>query len=88
MTTGRMCRAHPSRAKRKEHNMKQLGNLAIVCAGRRDVILTLADGKVTVTAGKAADSKTKSARWDDETAILKIIHALNFGNMAEERSTQ
>ena len=46
--------------------MKQLGNLAIVCARRKDVTLRI----------------EFSADWDDDETILSVIHELNFGRCA------
>jgi len=56
--------------------MKQLGNLAIVCARRKDVTLrmVLLDGPYAPTAF--------SADWDDDETILSVIHELNFGRCA------
>lgn len=65
--------------------MKQLGNLAIVCAQRKDVMLCMFDGNVHVSAG-IRHSQSMSAAWDDNEKILQIIHELNFGSMAEKRS--
>ena len=64
--------------------MKQIGNLAIVCAQRKDVIMILDRGKVAVVAGNATDSETRHVSWDDDNAIAEIIHALNFGEMSEK----
>lgn len=66
--------------------MKQVGNLAIVCAQRKDTLMTLSDGKVKVVAGDIAAPVTRCARWDDDETISQIIHALNFGDMSEKRS--
>ena len=66
--------------------MKQLGNLAIVCAKRKDVMMCLYHGSVHVSAGGAHDAKVATAPWDNDEKILKIVHALNYGEMAEKRS--
>ena len=66
--------------------MKQLGNLAIVCAKRKDVMMCLYQGSVHVSAGGALDAKVATAPWDDDEKILKIVHEHNFGEMAEKRS--
>ena len=64
--------------------MKQVGNLAIVCAQRRDVLLTLSNGEVTVIAGDTREPRTRYARWDDDNTISEIIHALNFGDLSKK----
>ena len=62
--------------------MKQIGNLAIVCAQRKNVLLTLSNGKVTVTARDTREPRTRCARWDDDKTVTEIIHALNFGDLS------
>ena len=61
--------------------MKQIGNLAIVCARRKDVTLRIEQGRVMVLSEAAYAPAAFSADWDDET-ILSIIHELNFGQCA------
>ena len=68
--------------------MKQIGNLAIVCAQRRDVLMTLSNGAVTVTAGDPREPRTRYARWDDDKTVSEIIHALNFGDMSKKVSAK
>ena len=68
--------------------MKQVGNLAIVCAQRKDVLLTLFNGTVTVTAGDTWNPRTRCAKGDDDKTISEIIHALNFGDLSEEGSVK
>ncbi len=65
--------------------MKQLGNLAIVCARRPDVLIQLYEGIVSVHIGTGPCRSSVSAKWDDDRAIEKIVHELNFGRYAEER---
>lgn len=60
--------------------MKQIGNLAIVCARRKDATLRIEQGRVMVLSEGASTSF--SADWDDDETILSIIHELNFGNCA------
>ena len=62
--------------------MKQLGNLAIVCARRKDVTLRIEQGRVMVLSEGAYAPTSFSADWDDDETILSIIHELNFGNCA------
>ncbi len=63
--------------------MKQLGNLAVVCAKRHDVVMTTQDGKVFVL--PRAAGRAMIALWDDE-AVSHIIRELNFGAYATGRS--
>ena len=59
--------------------MKQLGNLAIICAQRRSVMLQIQDGMVSVFVGSGPDRDVLSAHWDNDAEIEQIIHELNFG---------
>ena len=59
--------------------MKQLGNLAIVCAHRKDVTLRIEQGRVLVMLDGTYASTAFSADWDDDETILSVIHELNFG---------
>lgn len=63
----------------KEGNMKQLGNLAIVCAGKRDLVMQIFDGKVSVHADSEAGGFHRIMAWDDDEEILEVIRELNFG---------
>ena len=60
--------------------MKQIGNLAIVCAQRKDATLRIEQGRVLVLPEAAYAPTAFSADWDDDETILSIIHELNFGN--------
>ena len=62
--------------------MKQIGNLAIVCARRKDVTLRIEQGRVMVLLGGTYAPAALSSDWDDDETILSIIHELNFGNCA------
>lgn len=68
--------------------MKQLGNLAVVCARRPDVLMQLYNGIVSVHFGTGPNRKTVSAKWDDDTEISSIVYELNFGIGAEQRKEQ
>lgn len=59
--------------------MKQLGNLAIVCAQRQSTLLQIQNGMVSVFVGEGPDRDVLSTRWDNDTEIEHIIHELNFG---------
>ena len=62
--------------------MKQLGNLALVCARRPELLLMLNGGVVTVCVGAGPERRALTARWSDDAEIEKIIAMLNFGEYA------
>ena len=62
--------------------MKQLGNLVIVCAQRKDVTLRVEQGRVMVLLDGTYAPTAFSADWDDDETILSVIHELNFGRCA------
>lgn len=66
--------------------MKQLGNLAIVCAQRQEVSMQLFDGRVAVHVGAGPSRSVLTAAWDDDGKISGIIHELDFGKYAVKRS--
>lgn len=66
--------------------MKQLGNLAIVCAKRADVSLHISEGQVFVRCDTISPQPW-SAPWNDDNAILAMIRKLNFGDSTNERNT-
>lgn len=63
--------------------MKQLGNLAIVCAKRKDILLQMLNGNVAIHLGDGPNRAVLSAEWDDDEKITAIIHELNFGKYKE-----
>lgn len=63
--------------------MKQLGNLAIVCAKRKDTLLQMLNGNVAIHLGDGSNRAVLSAEWDDDEKIAAIIHELNFGKYKE-----
>lgn len=63
--------------------MKQLGNLAIVCARRKNVLLQVLDGMATVYVGTGPDKAVLATDWDNDKEILDIIRELNFGKHKE-----
>lgn len=65
--------------------MKQLGNLAVVCAQRPDVLMQIYGGEVSVHAGEGAERAVLSTKWDDDEKIQIIIRELNFGRYAPDR---
>lgn len=64
--------------------MKQLGNLAIICAGRPEILLQIYSGHACVYVGKGPERAYMAAEWDDDEAISNIIHALNYGKYAQK----
>lgn len=64
--------------------MKQIGNLAIVCARRPDIVMTTKDGTVFIRSRVTGESM--SAPWDSDKKIEAIIHEVNFGAFGERRS--
>lgn len=63
--------------------MKQLGNLAIVCAQRSDILLQIYEGYVCVYVGEGPDRASLLAKWDDDQKITGIIQMLNYGKYAQ-----
>ena len=63
--------------------MKQLGNLAHVCAGKKNVLLQVLDGFLTVHVGEGPDKKVLAAKCADDETVNKIIYELNFGEYSE-----
>ena len=65
--------------------MKQLGNLAVICAQRPELLMQLRGGLVLVQAKNRA---TMEAAWNDDARIERIekmIYELNFGAFSKER---
>ena len=59
--------------------MKQLGNLALVCANRSDVLLQIQRGTVYFSIGMGTQMETISLAWDDDEKITALVRELNFG---------
>ena len=62
--------------------MKQLGNLALVCAKRPNVYMQIHEGIVTLHIGEELQRIQISMSWDDDNTICDVIHELNFGRYA------
>ena len=60
--------------------MKQIGNLAIVCARRKDVTLRIEQGRVKVLLSGTYAPAAFSADWDDDETILSVIHDVIWYN--------
>ena len=63
-------------------HMKRIGNLAIVCARRKDATLRIEQGRVMVLLDGTYEPTAFSADWDDDETILSVINELNFGHCA------
>lgn len=66
--------------------MKQLGNLAVVCAQRPEVLMQVYGSKVTVYVGVGPGRAVMHSNWDNDAEINHIIYELNFGKYAEKWS--
>ena len=66
--------------------MKQIGNLAVVCARRQNVLRQVGSEKVWVHVGAGPERDTLHAACDDDDAIRRIGHELNFGRYAAGRN--
>lgn len=64
--------------------MKQLGNLAMVCARRPEVMMQLHGGKVSVFVGAGPEQAVMDSTWDNDAEISRIVHELNFGRYAPQ----
>lgn len=70
----------PGKEKTKGDNyMKQLGNLAIVCAKRPDVLLQVHNGIVSVHVGSGPSRASMQSAWENDETISGMIRELNFG---------
>ena len=65
--------------------MKQIGNLAVVCAQRSDVLLQIQGKKVSIYVESGPQRKHISLTWDDDEMICNIVHELNYGKYAADR---
>lgn len=66
--------------------MKQLGNLAMVCARRPEVLMQLHEGTVSVFVGAGPGRAVMSSAWDNDPEITRIVHELNFGRYAPQNA--
>lgn len=66
--------------------MKQLGNLAMVCARRPEVMMQIHENRVSVFVGVGPGRAVMTSTWDDDTAINRIVHELNFGRYTPQNT--
>lgn len=66
--------------------MKQLGNLALVCARRPEVLMQLHGGTVSVHVGAGPERAALCTKWDNDAEIERIIRELNFGKYRERKA--
>jgi len=64
--------------------MKELGNLAVVCAGRMDILLQIYDGYACVYVGEGPERAYMIAPCNDDEALRQIVRELNFGKYAKK----
>lgn len=64
--------------------MKQLGNLAIVCARRPDVLMQIHGGMVSVHVGQGPERAVLSADWENDAKISSIVQELSFGRYSTQ----
>ena len=68
--------------------MKELGNLAVICAGRMDILLQIYDGYACVYVGEGPERAYMIAPCNDGEALCQIVRELNFGRYAGERRSE
>lgn len=66
--------------------MKQLGNLAMVCAQRPEVMMQLHGGKVSVFVGAGPERAVMDSPWDNDAEISRIVYELNFGRYSPQNT--
>ncbi len=66
--------------------MKQLGNLALVCAQRPGVMMQIHENRVSVFVGAGPERAAMTSAWDDDVTISNIVHELNFGQYAPQNA--
>ena len=62
--------------------LKQIGNLAVACAHRRDVKMEVFDHGVIVRIWQPPREVTHYFPWDADNAISQLVYELNHGNYA------
>lgn len=64
--------------------MKQIGNLAVLCAQRPEVLMQVHGGTVSVFVGAGPERAVLFAPWDDDEKISCIVREMNFGKYKKE----
>jgi len=59
--------------------MKQFGNLAMTCARRSDLVLTLQNGWATVQIGCGPDKVHETVHWTMDDEVSALSYELNHG---------
>lgn len=65
--------------------MKQIGNLAVICAQRNDVLMQIYGARVSVYVGEGPERECVCLDWNDDVVILDLIRDLNFGKYAPDK---
>ncbi|MCL2776131.1 MAG: hypothetical protein FWD71_22745 [Oscillospiraceae bacterium] len=65
--------------------MKQIGNLALACARKNNVLFQILDGHINVHVGCGPDKRVLCANWNDDEKIAEIIYELNFGKYKADK---
>ena len=69
----------------KGEKKKKLGNFAVVCAQRPDVLMQRYGSEVSVHTGEGPERAVLFTKWDDDETLQSIIRELNFGRYAPDR---
>lgn len=64
--------------------MKELGNLAVVCAKRHNTLMQVHNSTVTVHVGNGPRRKSIALDWHDDVKIRALIWDLNHGRLREK----
>jgi hypothetical protein len=59
--------------------MKNLRKLAIICAKRNDVLLSVINGYVKISVRIESDMEDMSSDWKNNKTMKNMIHELNYG---------
>jgi len=63
--------------------MLEIGNLAIVCAQKKDVSFQIYEGTVTVHLGRGSNHKSLTTHWTDNEKIKEFVYELNHGRFKD-----
>lgn len=65
--------------------MKQIRNLAVICAQRNDVLMQIYGARVSVYVGEGSERECVCLDWNNDDVILDLIRDLNFGKYAPDK---